>query len=289
MTTELATRPAGATALARMDPQTLIAQAIEKGAGIDQLERLVALAKDVRQEVAREKWHQAMAAFQADCPPIYKNRRATMRGGWGYTYADLEGVLSVVQPALARQGLSNSWRLGEITERAVTVYCRIAHEAGHVEESGAVTIPIVLAQDDKGASPPQRVGGALTYAKRQSLLASIGKTAEEDEDGNQGGEERGQGVGQPGQREESGRDPHERDVPGEHGGTGRPISEPQRKRYFAIARGSGWSEEQRHALLKTFGVESEDRITLPDYDRICEALKRGPAAVLRDERQTSLT
>jgi hypothetical protein len=288
MTTDaIATRPAGATALARMDPQTLIAQAIEKGAGMDTLERLVALAKDVRAELAREKWHEAMADFQADCPPIYKRRTAQTRT-YAYDYASLDDCLAVVQPVMGRVGLSVSWRMGEISDKAVTVFCRIAHQAGHVEESGAFTIPIALAQDGTGATPAQKVGGAVTYAKRYSLLAAIGKAAEDDPDAADAAEPADRAATRDRHAPEPTRDPHERDVPGTHGGDA-PITPDQLKRFHAIAGQAKWSDEQKHELLSGYQIESSAAIPMRLYNTLIDKLKLGPEKALKaNGKQQSL-
>lgn len=62
------------------------------------------------------------------------------------------------------------------------------------------------------------------------------------------------------------------------GTTGDPlISEPQAKRLYAIARGSGWSDDQLHDLLAGFRFSSSKEITRARYDEIVELAKRGPA------------
>src|SRR5262245_23751887 len=93
-TTELAVRE---TALAPLDAQGLIEQAIAKGADMTTLERLFALAKEVQAETARREWYAAVAAFQRDCPPIKKTKTATIPtkngGSYSYRYAPLEEIL----------------------------------------------------------------------------------------------------------------------------------------------------------------------------------------------------
>jgi hypothetical protein len=175
----------------RLDPQALIEQAIAKESGIEILERLFALAKDIRGEQAREKWNEAMAEFQKNCPTIVKNEdaRITTRtgGGFTYSYASLDGILSVIQPVMNPLGLSISWR-NRIEPGKVVANCRVSHDLGHFEESGEVAMPIQEMKDsgDIGASAPQRVGIALTYAKRYSLLSIIGLAPEDDPDAREG-------------------------------------------------------------------------------------------------------
>ncbi|HEY4659611.1 MAG TPA: ERF family protein [Gemmatimonadaceae bacterium] len=169
--------------LVRLDPQALLAAAVEKGAEIETLERLVALAKDVRAEQARQSWYAAMAEFQRTCPPILKSaeaRIATRTGpGYSYRYAPLDAVMGVVLPVLGPLGLSVAWRTRMEAGNVIAV-CRVSHEGGHTEESGDVAMPV--AQSDTGATPAQKVGSAMTYARRYALLAILGLAPEDDDD-----------------------------------------------------------------------------------------------------------
>jgi hypothetical protein len=266
MTTEIATRED--IQIVRLDPQALIAQAIEKGSGMDTLERLVALAKDVHAEVARERWYAAMADFQRRCPPIKKTKTARTRT-YSYTYAPLDEILATIQPIMGEVGLSVAWKTKEIGEK-VSVACRIAHELGHVEESGDFVIPINLGQTDGiGANPAQRVGIAISYAKRYSLLGIIGMAPEDDDDA-----EGAEGPGRPGPGD--GEAPPVRQETGAEGGDTRLITEPQQKRLYAIARGSGWSDDAVHDLLAGHRYNSSKEIAVKDYDAIIDKLKAGP-------------
>jgi ERF superfamily len=169
----------------RMDPYALLSKAIEVGAGIETVERLVALAQEVRALQAREAWYGAMAQFQKDCPKIHKTLTAriqTSRASFNYSYAPLSEILDVIQPVMAPLGLSVSWRLPRIVDDRVITSCRVAHAMGHVEDSGEIAVPIITKDPEIGASPPQRVGAAMTYARRYSLMAIVGLAPEEDDD-----------------------------------------------------------------------------------------------------------
>ncbi len=253
------------TSLARLDPQALIEKAIESGSGIETMERLVALAKDVRAVQAREAWYEAMAEFQRRCPPIKKTRSAkiqTARASYSYSYAPLDEILSTIQPVMGDLGLSVSWR-GRVEADKVIQNCRISHVLGHHEESGDVPMPIVLGDDGRGANPMQRVGIATTYAKRYSLLSIIGMAPEDDEDGHTKGREGQHGGDAAGGRVED---------QGGAGDTDRVITEPQLKRFHAIAR-SKWTDEQVHELLTAHQLNSSKEIKVRDYDRIVETVK----------------
>ena len=179
-------------ALVRIDPQYLIQKAVEANASIETLERLVALAKDVREVQAREAWHEAMAEFQRRCPSIKKTNTAqiaTAKGYYSYKYAALDEIMETIRPLLGELGLSVSWS-SRVEPQRVVVACRIAHALGYSENSGEISMPVPDSQDRSGGNPAQRVGSALTYARRYSLLQVTGLAPEDDDDA--------QGVGKPG-------------------------------------------------------------------------------------------
>ena len=88
-------------ALVKLEPQDLLRLAVENKADISTLERLVALAKDVRAEQAKEAWHDAMTAFQQACPAIKKGTKAKIvtRAGasYEYSYAPLDDIMAILR------------------------------------------------------------------------------------------------------------------------------------------------------------------------------------------------
>lgn len=247
------------TSLARVDPQALISQAITAGASIDTMERLVALAKDVRIVQAREAWYAAMAEFQRQCPPIFKERTGKTQN-YSYKYASIDDVLGVIQPVMGPLGLSVSWKT-RFEPGAAVANCRISHTLGHFEESGEVTIPIEAREDGKGATPAQRVGIAMTYAQRYSLKAAAG-VAPTDADDTDGAAPR---------QEQSDEDGDQR-APGA-AAPDAAISEPQVKRLWAIAREQLWSQDDVKDLLTSLGVNHTNEIPRSKYDAVIDKIK----------------
>ena len=247
--------------IARLDPQALISQAIQAGAGIDTLERLVALATTVREVQAREAWYAAMAEFQRTCPPIKKTATAKIvtRGGGTYEYhfAPLDEIMGVIQPIMGPLGLSVSWR-SKVEPKAVIVTCRVSHTLGHHEESGDIAMPVM--EGESGANAAQRVGIAASYAKRYSLLGIIGKAPEDDDDTeSQGKDEAGA------QRGTAAADGAQADAT--------PITEPQARKFWAVARGHGWTDDERHTLLTSLGVNQVEEIPAAKFEAVLTKLK----------------
>ena len=165
-------------AMPAMNPQALLAAAIDKGASVETLERLVALAKDMRAVAAREAFNEAIAEFQRRCPPIKKNKTAAINDRFTYRYADLGEILPTISPLMGELGLSVSWR-STGKPNVVVANCRISHKLGHSEDSGDFEIPYRV---DGRMNPAQAVGSAITYAKRYALTAVLGISPEDDDD-----------------------------------------------------------------------------------------------------------
>ncbi len=251
--------------IAPLDPQALIAKAIEAGTSVEAIEKLVDLAIRMRDVQAREAYSAALAAFQDECPPILKKERARIRTqkgpGYEYRYASLDGVLDIAQPIASKHGLSISWKTRTDGKTAYAL-CVLRHALGHVEEGNEIGIPIEqTVEGGTGASPAQRVGIALTYAKRYAVLSGLGVAPENGEDTD--------AVTPPQSVDEP------REVETDAILT---ISEPQGKRFWAIARQHGWKEDEVKILLGKHGVESTSAIPVRLYDDLVNTLKGGTTA-----------
>ena len=254
----------GPREIVRLDVQALIAQAIESKSGIETLERLVALALDVKAEQAREAWYASMAEFQRRCPPIKKTKRVNA-GPYSYSYAPLDEILTTIQPVMGEVGLSVSWKTTEIGEK-VSVACIIAHELGHTQESGAFIIPISSAQEQRGPNAAQRVGIAISYAKRYSLLGIIGLAPEDDDDAGSHGERASRAEPEAARAEPNGAE-------GEL-----TIGEGRVRMLSAVATGHKWTDDALHDLLAGYKYNSRKDIRVKDFDAIVTKLKAGPGA-----------
>lgn len=163
----------------------LVRLAIEKGVDVAVLERIVALQEHVTDRNAETAMNEAVSKFQQECPQIAKRskaRIATKSGGsFEYKYADLSEIAHVIRPILARHGLSYTWD-AESNEKTVSVTCILRHVEGATRTakfSGPST-------SNSGASDIQKVGAAVTYARRQSLVQVLGLVmADGDADGAQ--------------------------------------------------------------------------------------------------------
>jgi hypothetical protein len=276
----------GTAIIRRIEPNSLLQAAIEKGASVETLEKLLALAKDVRAEQAREAFNRAFSEFQGKCPPITKSKTAKIStrtgGSYSYSYTPLEDIIEKIVPVMTPLGLSVSYRMGG-SKDSVSAVAVITHEFGHFKESGEVHMPVVVG--GVGANPAQCVGIAATYARRYALLAVTGISPQgEDTDADPPS----------GKNEPEPVEPAPTDFQAKHetlkNENHQPappapqpqqdanlITVPQQKRLYAIAKSAGWQDaDLKNTLFNNFGYASSKEIPKGEkYEKICKFFEGG--------------
>ena len=157
-------------------PAIMINQAIEKGANLEQLEKLLELQERHDRNEARKAYHVAMAEFKKHAPKILKDARVSY-GTTAYSHATLSNIVETITPLLSEHGLSVSW--GNKQNGQVTVVCKITHVKGHSEET-----ELTAGADTSGSKNSiQAIGSTISYLQRYSLLAILGlATHDQDND-----------------------------------------------------------------------------------------------------------
>lgn len=116
---------------------------------------------------------EALANAQGECKDIVKGKQ-----GYGYKYATLESILSMLRPILAKHKLSVLQSHGN-EENRITVTTRLMHSSGEwLEDTGGVEFQLL-----KGMNNAQSVGSAITYLRRYQISAFMNITSDEDVDG----------------------------------------------------------------------------------------------------------
>lgn len=156
--------------------QDILRLAVEKGLDVASMERIVALHERMSERQADAELAAAMAAFQAECPPIARTSQAsiTTRGGsgYGYRYAELDQIARTIRPILQKCGLSYTWD-SEITDKGLlAAHCTVRHVGGG-RTTATFSAPTEGSPSMSGA---QKHASALTYARRQSLVQVLGLT-----------------------------------------------------------------------------------------------------------------
>jgi len=113
----------------------------------------------------------ALAKFQSQVPVVPKSEQA-----YGYKYAALDTIIEHIRQPLAKNGLSFLHLVGE----GGSVSCMVLHESGEYIQSDYITLPVD--NSNPRTSPIQKMGSAITYAKRYTLSAMLGLSVDEDTD-----------------------------------------------------------------------------------------------------------
>lgn len=158
-------------------PMTMIDRAVQQGAGVETLEKLMALQERWEKNQARKAFNEAIAEAKARVRPVVRNRE----GHNSKRYADFAAIATAVDPILADLGLSYRFRT-EQGER-INVTCILSHRDGHQETTTLSGPPD--ASGSKNAI--QAIGSTLTYLQRYSLVQMLGLAASDDDDGKAGG------------------------------------------------------------------------------------------------------
>ena len=254
----------------------LIQTAIQAGASIEVLERLLSLQERWEQAQAKKAFALALSAVRAEIPTVikgnevdYQNKNAP--GRTRYRYEDLAAIVKAISPVIAAHGMTFRWKTDSQTAGAVKVTCIVSHAGGHSEET---TLSCGL--DHSGnKNDIQAIGSAVTYLQRYTLRAGFGVAAGVDDDA----------------QSERRREPDEPLPPSsrvdvetkrsEQPWASTLISDPQRKRLYAIALKAGRKEEALKAWLQACGLESSREIERRHYEAVIAAVEApGPLKVM---------
>jgi len=167
----------------QITPMGMLEKALASGAGIDVLERLMALSERWQVNQAQRAFSEALSAARGTMPFITKSNQVSYgQGKTQYKYEDLAYVIEQVTPSLSQNGLSFRWRTNSDTPGYVTVTCILSHRDGHSEEN-SLSGPYDTSGNKNAI---QAIGSVVTYLQRYTLKASLGVAAGHDDDGRQG-------------------------------------------------------------------------------------------------------
>lgn len=164
-------------------PMELLQRAVDKGADVEQLARLMDLHERWEASQARKAFVTALNAFKEHPPTITKNKRASFphqdgKGKTEYDYVTLDVVAAVIGQALSEHGLSHRWEVEHLDGGMIRVTCILTHEQGHSER-----VSMQAGADQSGKKNNiQAVGSTVTYLERYTLLAVTGLAAKGQDD-----------------------------------------------------------------------------------------------------------
>ena len=169
-------------------PMAMLQLAVEKGASVEQLERLMALQERYEANEAKKEFVAAMTRFKENPKVIEKNATvdfSSQKGRTHYKHATLANVCDVIGPALSEVGISHRWETEQLPEGGmIRVTCILTHARGHSER-----VWLQAGRDESGnKNNIQAVGSTVTYLQRYTLLAATGMAvADQRDDDGKGG------------------------------------------------------------------------------------------------------
>lgn len=170
-------------------PVHLLEMAVNKGADLDQLQKLMDLQERWEATEAKKAFTAAMSAFKKEAIEITKNKTVTYtnqdKSETSYSHASLDHVIEVVTPKLSQHGLCHKWSTAQGEGGRITVTCELTHSLGHSE-----CVSLAAAPDDSGKKNNiQRIASTVTYLERYTFLMITGLAAKgHDDDGGASGE-----------------------------------------------------------------------------------------------------
>jgi len=162
---------------------SLVELAIERGSGVEQLEKLMDLQRKWEADEAKKAFFEAKAALQSKLPTIKKQKQAsfeTRNGGtMNYAYASLDDITEAIKNIVYEHGFSYRWEQSA-HNGVLRVECVLTHFKGH-SESCVMEGP----NDNSGLKNPlQALASGMSYLRRYTLTGVLGlATADADIDG----------------------------------------------------------------------------------------------------------
>mgnify|MGYP003148931083 CR=1 FL=1 len=150
----------------------LIAMAVETGADVDKLEKLIALKNQEEERAARRAFDVHFTAMQAEFTAVAKGKQ-----GHGYKYCPIEVLQKHYNGAITSHGFSYRWR-EEAIDLGKRCIMRISGW-GHAEEN---TFDIPVLAGTNRMNDVQAAGAMSTYGRRYTFVAGFGVIIEDEDD-----------------------------------------------------------------------------------------------------------
>lgn len=164
------------------NPMQLLALAVERGDGIEQLKQLMDLRDRWEATEAKKVYIEAFANFKRNMPDVVKDM---LNKQYGSDYSSLANLVNTVNRTLGEYGLNAAWN-PVVKGNVVAVTCVLTHVGGHSE-----TVTIEGPPDTSGSKNPlQQIKSSLTYlegATFQAITGVVARSASKDDDGNAAG------------------------------------------------------------------------------------------------------
>lgn len=164
-----------------MTAMDMIADAVQRGASIEQIDRLIQLKERMEAEEARRAFVAAKVAFKAEGIVVVRDK---FNNQFNSQYASLGQLVNTVAPVLGKHQLSADWEIDQ--SNGIEVTCILSHAMGHRER-----VKLKVPADTSGAKNAlQQIKSSITYARSATFESACGLASTDanlDDDGNSSG------------------------------------------------------------------------------------------------------
>ena len=169
----------------QVTPMALVQLAVQQGANVDQLQKLMEMQLAWEANDARKAFVVALNAFKSNPPKIIKTKEVSFGSGkTAYKHALAGAASEQIGAALAEHGISHRWDVQQADGGIIKVTCILTHALGHSER-----VTLQATPDTSGSKNSiQAIGSTVSYLQRYSLFAATGLVPQDaDTDGLVGG------------------------------------------------------------------------------------------------------
>lgn len=155
-----------------LTPMDMISQALERGASLEIVEKMMGLQERWEANQARKVFNEAIALAKAEIKPIVRDKEGHNKK----KYVSFDAIARMVDPILSKHNLIYRFRSDQIDGR-ISVTCILSHGIHHEE-----TTLCGPADATGNKNAIQAIGSTLTYLQRYSLVQMLGLAAADDDD-----------------------------------------------------------------------------------------------------------
>ena len=163
-----------------LTPFQMLQIAVEQGADIDKLDKLMQLEERWRENQAKQAFYQALTEFKKNPPKVAKD---AINKQYNSKYSTLGHFTNVVNAALGENGLTASWEFDQKDNGEIEVTCTLTHSMSHSK-----SVSLIAPPDTSGAKNKiQQIKSTITYLELATFQAITGIVATDnaaDDDGN---------------------------------------------------------------------------------------------------------
>ncbi|PUB87028.1 MAG: single-stranded DNA-binding protein [gamma proteobacterium symbiont of Ctena orbiculata] len=162
-----------------MTPVNMVEMAVQQGADLEKLDKLMQLEERWEKNNARKAYHAAVANFKRNPPKVIKDK---VNKQYDSRYASKHSLVNTVNAELGKHGLNARWDINQNDDDLITVSCILTHELGHSE-----SVTMKAPPDSSGSKNPiQQIKSTKTYLEIATFESVTGVAAsdEGDDDGN---------------------------------------------------------------------------------------------------------